>query len=257
MRPATLQTCGLCHDSVEIQNSHLLPAWCYRRVIEDCDALQPVHITKNSAVFSSEQVREYLLCKSCEDRFGKIEDKAERLTRRRNGRQLVFQNLTYIGGSTGHLYELDAETAGVLSHFAVSVIWRAHAMGRGCELGPYAEKFCRYLLGQGDFPADAVLTIMVLEATELGVDPKSWLTDPASTRADGFRIHGFIACGLAFRLFVGQKLPAEFKIACLASATGPKRIHVRPWNECRDVWGALTLLTQAKPRGKLARLPAA
>lgn len=257
MRAAGLQTCGLCHEGGEIQNSHLLPAWCYRRIIEDCDDSQPVQVTKDSAIFSSKQVRQHLLCPACEDRFGKVEDKVERLTRRRSGKQLIFQRLTHIGGKTGQLYELDSDTAVILSYFAVSVIWRAHAMGKGCELGPYGEQFRRYLLGQCGFPANAVLMVMVLEPSESEVDPKCWLTDPATTRADGFRVHGFIACGLAFRLFVGRQIPAKLKLVCLASTAGPKRVHVRPWHECQDVQGALELLRQTTPRGKLARLPGA
>jgi hypothetical protein len=255
MLPAGTQTCGLCGKPGEIQNSHLLPAWCYRRIIEDCDDSQPVQVTKNSAVLSNEQVRQRLLCAGCEDYFGKIEDKVERLTRRRNGKQLIFQRLTHIGGRTGQLYELAEESASILSHFATSVIWRAHAMGKGCELGPYGDQFRRYLLGQSAFPADASFALMVIEPTELGIDPKSWLTNPATARTDRFRIHGFIACGLVFRLFVGKQIPTMIRKGCLASTAGPRYIHVRPWNECQDVMGALRLLEQTTPRGKLAQFP--
>lgn len=254
MRPAGLQTCGLCREAGEIQSSHLLPAWCYRRITEDYDDLHPVHVTRGSAILSSEQVREYLLCLSCENRFGKIEDKVERLTRRRDGQQLIFKKLTHIGGLTGQLYALDAETADVLSYFAVSVIWRSHAMGRGCQLGAYGDEFRHYLLGRGDFPASAVIMVMVLDPSGLEVDPKGWLTEPASTRADRFRVHGLIVCGLVFRLFVGRQIPAQFKEVCLGRTGGPKLIHVRPWNECEDAMGALRLLTQTTARGKLARL---
>jgi hypothetical protein len=257
MLPAASQTCRLCGKPGEIRNSHLLPAWCYRRVIEESDDSQPVHVTKDSAVFSNEQARQYLLCAACEDRFGKVEDKVERLTRRRNGKQLIFQRLASIESRTGQLYKLDEESSGILAYFATSVIWRAHAMGRGCELGPYEEKFRRYLLGETGFPASASLALMVIEPNELGIDPKGWLTDPATARTDRFRIHGFIACGLVFRLFVGKQIPAMIRKGCLASTMGPRYIHVRPWNECQDVMGALRLLEQTTPRGKLARLPGA
>lgn len=252
-----LRPCGLCRRLGVLQESHLLPAWCYRRIIEDCGDAQHVQVTKNSAVLSNDQVQQFLLCRDCEERFAKIEDKVERLTRRRSGKQIIFHRLTCVGGPSGKLYELDAETAGILSYFAVSVIWRAHAMGRGCELGPYEVKFRRYLLGEDCFPDGAVLGVMVLEPTDLEVDPKGWLSHPASARVDGFRLHGFIVCGLVFRLFVGRGIPVELKIGCLAKTTGPRYIHVRPWHECRDVWGAMDLLRYTTPRGKLARRPTA
>jgi hypothetical protein len=236
----------------------LLPAWCYRRIIADSDDLQPVQITKDSAVFSNEQVREYLLCRKCEEKLGKIEDKVKRLTGCKSGKQRIFCKLNFISDTSGHRHEMHADTAGNLSYFAASVIWRAHAMGKGCELGPYGEKFRQFLLGEGSFPTDAFLAVMIIQPSESGIDPRGWLTSPSSTRVDGFRIHGFIASGLVFRLFVGQRLPAVIKRWFLGHPESPRCVvAVRPWNECQDAWGALELLNRATPRGKLARMSGA
>lgn len=253
-----LQLCRLCKRPAALRRSHLLPAWCYRRIIEDSDDAQPVQITKDSAVFSNEQVREHLLCQRCEEKFGKIEDKVKRLTCCKNGQQRIFCRLNFISDRSGHRHELDSETANILSYFAASVIWRAHAMGKGCELGPYGEKFRQFLLDAGDFPADAFLAVMIIQSSESGIDPKGWLTNPSSTRVDGFRIHGFIASGLVFRLFVGRRLPAVIKRWFLGHPASPRCVvAVRPWNECQDAWGALELLKQTTPRGKLARMSGA
>ena len=253
-----LQLCGLCKRPAVLQRSHLLPAWCYRRIIADSDDLQPVQITKDSAVFSNEQVREYLLCRKCEEKLGKIEDKVKRLTGCKSGKQRIFCKLNFISDTSGHRHEMHADTAGNLSYFAASVIWRAHAMGKGCELGPYGEKFRQFLLGEGSFPTDAFLAVMIIQPSESGIDPRGWLTSPSSTRVDGFRIHGFIASGLVFRLFVGQRLPAVIKRWFLGHPESPRCVvAVRPWNECQDAWGALELLNRATPRGKLARMSGA
>ena len=108
-----LQLCGLCKRPAVLQRSHLLPAWCYRRIIEDRDDVQPVQITKDSAVFSNEQVREHLLCRKCEEKFGKIEDKVKRLTQCRSGKQLIFCKLNLISDKGGYRHEVHADTAGI------------------------------------------------------------------------------------------------------------------------------------------------
>ena len=204
-------------------------------------------------MLSNKQVRQHLLCSSCETRFSKNEDKIERLTRRNDSKQKIFEKLEYVPTETGQLYKLEPEPAEHLAYFATSVIWRAHAMRKSCELGPYGPKFQAFLLGQDEFPVDAALGLMIIEPNELGLDPRSWLTQPATVRVDHFQIHGFIASGLVFRLLVGKRIPAILRLGCLAKTVGPRDIHVRPWNECQDALGAVRLLAQTTPRGKLAR----
>lgn len=126
-------------------------------------------------------------------------------------------------------------------------------MRRTCDLGPYEPKFRAFLLDQDQFPEDAFLGLMIIEPNELDLDPRSWLTQPATVRVNHFRIHGFIASGLVFRLFLGKKIPSILRMGCLAKTVGPRYIHVRPWTECQDALGALSLIAQTTPRGKLAR----
>jgi hypothetical protein len=60
--------CALCRDVVPLCKSHLLPKILYK-LIRPADALHrnPVAFTQTSAVMTSRQTVEYLLCTTCEN----------------------------------------------------------------------------------------------------------------------------------------------------------------------------------------------
>jgi hypothetical protein len=105
-----------------------------------------------------------------------------------------------------------------LVYFATSVFWRAgacrwravdHDMRQ--DLGPYQEKFRRFLLGQEAFPERAALIVNVSGNTK----PHLGAIYPYSGRVSGTWQHRFGIPGLAFWLHLGN-LPAVLKQLCAA-----------------------------------------
>src|SRR4051812_38102324 len=61
--------CALCLETRELRKSHFLPAGFYRIMREGAPTENPVLVNKTSAFMSSAQVKAYLLCGECEQRF--------------------------------------------------------------------------------------------------------------------------------------------------------------------------------------------
>src|SRR5712672_534898 len=70
MRKIIIGTCKLClREGQELQESHLMPAGMYRRLLSDEVNPHPILITKEGSHPSSEQVTDNVLCAGCESRF--------------------------------------------------------------------------------------------------------------------------------------------------------------------------------------------
>ena len=66
----TFGRCGLCLQPRNLQRSHLLPAALYKMLRDpSLNNPNPVLITKEITRTSSEQIRDYVLCAECEERF--------------------------------------------------------------------------------------------------------------------------------------------------------------------------------------------
>lgn len=67
----SLETCGLCLQKKELQNSHLLPAALYKQLREPSAGSDPnpVIVTQHKMVTSSKQISSPFLCADCELRF--------------------------------------------------------------------------------------------------------------------------------------------------------------------------------------------
>lgn len=181
----------------------------------------PVHVTASQATTKSFQVKEYLLCPECEDRF------------RLGGEEWVLKNgyrgtgsfpiHTVLSGAKAiavlsQASMIDARTITAidlaqLSYFALSVFWRASACPWDAldhftriDLGRYQENLRRFLLGEEGFPERAVLIVSV------STNPKPQLgaVFPYSNRVNGIWQHRFSIPGMAFWLHLGtfrDKLP--------------------------------------------------
>lgn len=248
-------TCALCQKNADLQNSHLIPKWAYKRV---CDADQtgakaPVHIAGGNAYLSSKQTTKYLLCADCEQRFSKSEDFVARLTEPDNGRIKLFKNITRLDTPKKVLASLNRDVeCDQLAYFAASIMWRGCVMTGDCKLGPYEPKFRQYLLGTTGFPPEAAISVGLFEQSP-NVDARGWVSEPASTKTKLGWLHGFLLAGLAFRCWVGKAVPPEWQQVSLAGPNPTKYVSIIKPEECADFLAAAEIAVSAKNRGKLAK----
>ncbi len=247
--------CALCQRTAELQDSHLIPMWAYRRIcdVDPLGSKAPVHIAGRYAVLSNKQTRRYLLCADCEQRFSKSEGRVAKLTSPDNGQIKLFRNITRLATPRNVLASLNhVEDGNHIAYFAASVMWRGCVMSRGCKLGPYEPKFRQYLIGATPFPREAVVSVGLLEPSP-NVDARGWVSEPTSTKTSMGWCHGFLLAGLVFRCWVGKAIPPEWQEASLIGPHPMKYVSILKPEECADFLAAAELAGGATPRGKLAK----
>jgi hypothetical protein len=229
---AVLGKCRLClHDGVELQDSHYLSKGIYKRLRgEDPKNPHPVLITKSKTVQTSSQLKSHLLCIGCEDRLN------------RGGETWVLKHCLQTGGAfplrdllSGRPPDyLQASTKGYAAsripeisiaktaYFAASIFWRGSICGWNedgsvpISLGPFQEKFRRYLLGEEPFPAAVTLWVMVRERDQV----EQLTFTPQQERVDGLYTCRFPMPGLAFILIVSANTPPNKRSMCFVHAPG-------------------------------------
>lgn len=247
-------TCALCQNNADLQDSHLIPMWAYRRIcdVDPAGPKAPVYIAGGSAVLSNRQTKQHLLCADCEQRFSISEDHLAKITSPDNGQIKLFRNITRLDTPRKVLASLDhVEDADHLAYFVASVVWRGCVMSRGCKLGLYEHKFRQYLLGETQLPRKVVIFVGLLESS-LNVEVRGWVSEPASTKTSIGWLHGFLLVGLAFRCLVGKAISPEWQNASLAGPHSKKYVSMLKPEKCADFLAAVELVGAAVPRGKLA-----
>jgi hypothetical protein len=126
--------CCLCLEEKQLQDSHFVPKAIYRRVrMPSGDNPNPVILTRNRTFVTSRQIKDYLLCSQCEQRFhANGEDWVLRHYDRGNGvfrlRQMIADGKPVLTMQSVRLVPTTL-ISGVeipqLQYFAMSVIWRA------------------------------------------------------------------------------------------------------------------------------------
>lgn len=249
--------CRLClAKGRQLRDSHIVPAWAYRRIMTGVERpANPVQIQDDVAILTSKQAKEHLLCHDCEQRLCGWEDYASKMLVQEDGafpwlvesRDVAMalnggEPLGYLDSSS-----LDAEA---LALFVTSVVWRASVSKQECpkvNLGPYEERFRRYLRGEAPFPSRANL-IVYLQTVPLTALPSAdrILTLPTQVTMN-YTLHWFVLCGAAFYLLVGLQ-PPIFRRQCFART---RHVHTRPSDQLMSDLGQTSM--GAKARGLLAR----
>ncbi|TDR79734.1 hypothetical protein [Paludibacterium purpuratum] len=244
--------CALCQKNADLQNSHLIPKWAYRRVcniVEDTKA--PVCIADGNAALSNKQTTSYLLCTDCEQRFSTREDYVAELTKPDNVQIRLLSKVTRLNMPRKVIASLNMDVdSEQIVYFAASVLWRGCVMAGGCKLGPYEAKFRQYLLGAAQFPPEAAISIGIFEHST-SFDARGWVSEPASTKTNKGWLHGFLLAGIAFRCWVGREIPLAWQQASLAGTNSTKYVSIIKPEECVDFLAAVEMAGSAKPRGKL------
>jgi hypothetical protein len=258
---AVLGKCKLCLlDGVELQDSHYLSKGIYKKLRnENAKNPNPVLITKTKIVQTSSQLRRRLLCKVCEDRLNS------------GGEAWVLKHCLQADGKfplrdilSGRTPDLQASGAPTrvygagriteisvskIAYFATSIFWRGTLHGWNddgsipVDLGPFEERFRKYLVGEESFPINASLWVMVREGG--GIQQLTYT--PLQERVNGLRTCKFPMPGLAFVLIVSKNTPASHRSMCFVNAPG-NPIFLTPALEPLLLDESVRALTQQRKR---------
>ncbi len=249
-----LGRCKLClRKNVELQDSHLMPQGIYYRVLSGEDSPRPVVVTEKGSRESSIQVRDYVFCKDCEERFDRRgENYALRMVTLRD-RFRLLEELESVKPSREkgewRCYS-QRDTPGInrddLTYFALSVFWRAsvHVWPVHIELGPQNNEIVRrFLLDEVQIPE--TLTLFFVVCTDRFSKASCYL--PTLSNKKDFRWnYGFAACGYFFDLEVGKCQGVERTSICFIHS--PERwIFVRD-GAAKLIEGYSSLIARQPPK---------
>lgn len=256
---AVLGKCKLClRDGVELQDSHYLSKGIYKRLrSERAEKPHPVLITKTKTVQTSLQLKNHLFCKSCEDRLNSGGERwVLRHCLQNDGTFPLREILSarppdlQTQGAPTKVYaaaEIPKISVAEISYFAASIFWRGSVYGWNedgsvpIDLGPFQERFRRYLLGEEPFPKGATLWVMVRESGEV----EQLTFTPLQERVNGFYTCKFPMPGLAFVLIVSKNTPSEHRSMCFVHNPGHP-VFVTPLLEPLLLDEALKLLAHQR-----------
>ena len=210
-----MNPCRLClRPSGGLKKSHLIARGFYAR-IRNKTGSDPVIVTPTQITQKSGQVKDFLLCADCEERFSKRGEKRALENYPQLDDSFPLQSAllraTPFKEQNGDKYYRGNVTQGIdfnqLGYFAVSVYWRASVhrwdfLDRTDQLsfGPYEKALRLYLLDQAPFPKKAALHILVSPAQ----NPRDGILFPSTYREKPFHCHGFSIPGITFALSLGN-----------------------------------------------------
>ena len=224
--------CKLCLQLRDLQNSHLMPAALYKKSRNQASSNpNPMQVTARRSVQTSRQLRNYVLCRDCEQLFSKQGENYV-MTQVFDGSKFPLLDTLRAStpswrpgpGFTGYdMTSLPGVDREQLGYFAASVFWRAsvHVWREAGEkaitidLGAYNEPFRKYLIGQDRFPENVAMLIIVCTDT---ISHESFYT-PSLGRTGSDRTYSFMAKGLNFLMVVGKQVPQELRNLCAVTGT--------------------------------------
>lgn len=247
--------CKLCLNRRDLQDSHLLPAALYKMTLDPRDKNpHPVLVTQNVALRTSKQLKDYVLCSECEQRFN---ENGERwmMSQVDNGKDFPLLdrlNVALPFRSTSGLSAFSGTAAGIdtdkLAYFVLGVLWRASVhkwkilrQTTSIKLGPYEEPVRRYLLGETRFPSNTF--VVAIACTDFASRCSFYV--PGRVRVTSHAVYFLLTRGVYFRVHMGGNVPREIReLCCVTSAE--KFVFTRNCeNKTVDAFGHL--LSTAKP----------
>ena len=228
-----MKPCRLCRRTdLPLRQSHYLPAALYRIISKP--QWNPVVVSATTAISTSEQVVNELLCDECERRFS---DGGEAWVISKCWRdERIFplrEDLLAVGAVTSGPELSVFEAANIptvrpdqLAYFAASVFWRGAAHNWTIQrkkvdrlpFGPFAEAFRLYLMG-GPWPSHTALRVYVGQGME--EFRNTTVAFPHRSYKKEFSLYAFTIPGMTFYLFLGNGIPEPIARSC--SARSPER----------------------------------
>jgi hypothetical protein len=214
--------CRLCLTPAVLRDSHIMPRWTYRRVIQTGSGdPNPIIVRNDDARRGGRQFTEYLLCSPCEQRIGRWENYVSTVAVQNDDRFPAAEAATRIDElclPDVTVVDLSALDVAAIVRFGSSVIWRASVSREfdRVQLGERYEPLVRrYLLDDSaTFPHFAKLHVELIRPERLRIDRV--VIGPYSSKWEGCHIHRFALFGFRFHVFVGGLVPDYFSELCAA-----------------------------------------
>ncbi|PYT55261.1 MAG: hypothetical protein DMG43_03790 [Acidobacteria bacterium] len=214
----------MCLETKSVVSSHLYPAalYAYCRSAED---ESPMRVGDDVVMLSDRQLQDYLLCAECEDILNKRGEMwvNPKLATVKDGfplYEILIKGPAAHEDEDGGLYfaslnpELEVEK---LTHFAMGIFWKAAVHSwKGkkrspmIELGPYGDAIRLWLRGEGTFPKNVCLTVMLSRADRTLVV----LGGPAPQSTKRWQSYFLHVPGVVFTLHVGKLIDLEMRVSC-------------------------------------------
>jgi|SRR5579862_3038457 len=229
--------CKLCLRTADLQKSHLMPAALYRKSrTPGASNPNPTLFTERRRIQTSHQVRDFLLCRDCEQLFSQ-NGESYVMTQVYDGKKFplldtlrsckpTWRGQDSLGYDSEETPSIDRDKLG---YFALSVFWRASVhvwrepgeKSTTIDLGSqYNEIFRKYLLGHSDFPENVVL--LIIACTDILSNDSFYV--PSLGRKGADRTYSFMARGLNFLMIIGKSIDPPIRNLC--AVTGPKQFII-------------------------------
>jgi hypothetical protein len=202
-----------------------MPKWAYKRSRdESAQNKNPMLYRNGTAIQTSEQIAEQMLCDTCEQRLGRLDNWASRVLYQVDHSAPILARA--IRDPAGWL-DLSSDDAETLVQFCMSIFWRAHTSKHlGTSLGRYGDAVRNYLHDDVPLPHEVVLITSFYECSPGGGSQLDALvTLPTSQRNTGFHQHRFILFGLDATLVVGQQVSSLYRQYCLIRSP-PRKMYL-------------------------------
>jgi hypothetical protein len=216
--------CALCDLEKDLKLSHFIPRAFYPSNV--------VFTNKNISGHFVSQMKQYLLCADCEDRFNKGGESAVLKWIAPNKTRFPLLErlkvaLPVVGSVTKGVFSgpaIDIDTA-KFAYFMLSILWRAAVAdwvlpdgvtAERIDLGAYEDPIKMFLAGKGPFPPHVVVIVTVCD------DPfsRGWFVRPKATKTPaGFRGYEFTAGGVYFHVLLGKLIPQAMRRMCCWSSS--------------------------------------
>ena len=191
--------CRLCKNERELKNSHIIPEFVYKPLYDDKHRFEILsNLEIKGPAKSQKGIREYLLCKECENALSKYE---------RYVSLLLSGQIHIVHQRIGRLVHLEGVDYKQLRLFGLSVLWRASVsslqMFEQISLGPHEEKLRRMILEEdpGKPEEYPFLLAPVVHQDEVQTD---LILQPTWTRAEGHYAYRFVFGGLVWIYIVSS-----------------------------------------------------
>lgn len=207
--------CKLCLTDGQVVSNHLLGAALY----DYCrnPGCSPIRLGDGKVFPTDRQTQDYLLCQDCEQRLNQggeawLSPRLATVERRFP----LFDLLTkrqpaWVEKGVGIYMVADNPEikADNLAHFAMGVFWKAavHSWREGdrstkIELGPYADPFRRWLLGEDQFPKNVCLQIAISPPDRAQI----LFIEPYEGKRSQWRSFFLYVLGVLFVIHVGRAI---------------------------------------------------